>query len=422
MEHGAPEGFGICTAGGVSHGAVGSPLPISPSADLPEKSLAGASELNSGGEETPRKSPKRLERGDGLAIRLLEVAAVQTFSAVKFAVGAVFGVFLHAAAVRDDQRQHLGGPSLPEAPSRHRDGTHRKHRLSECEGELTVQSYAPITKCARAGSGAPDLETDPLEIGEGYPKGASELALQESPCGSISSSISSISALGLPATPDKLTVVLDLDDTLICSFRKTSAPNRVTHATGSARPMVVHEIKFGRGQTIEAPIDGEILVAERPGLKRFLLSLKEFANVVLFTAGLKSYAAPVVRCIDPEGELFETVLYRDATVDVGPHKNVKDLRVLGTDLRRTVLLDNSPFSFLPQPANGVPVLPFSGNPVDQHLQRVLLPLLKHLEGLDDVRLDLRKRYCVEKWLLRNGCQLPQGSDLPEEEEIRLPAQ
>ena len=44
--------------------------------------------------------------------------------------------------------------------------------------------------------------------------------------------------------------------------------------------------------------------------------------------------------------------------------HVKDLSRLGRDLRRTVIIDNNPFSFLLQPENGVPCVPFFGHQAD----------------------------------------------------------
>jgi RNA polymerase II subunit A small phosphatase-like protein len=39
---------------------------------------------------------------------------------------------------------------------------------------------------------------------------------------------------------------------------------------------------------------------------------------------------------------------------------VKDLSALGRDLKKTVLVDNNPFSFILQPVNGIPCVPFTG--------------------------------------------------------------
>jgi NLI interacting factor-like phosphatase len=52
------------------------------------------------------------------------------------------------------------------------------------------------------------------------------------------------------------------------------------------------------------------------------------------------------------------------------HVYMQDLSRLGCDLARTVLVDDSPFSFLMQPSNGLPIRPFTGRPSDNDLLTV----------------------------------------------------
>lgn len=48
--------------------------------------------------------------------------------------------------------------------------------------------------------------------------------------------------------------------------------------------------------------------------------------------------------------------------------HVKDLSCISKDLCRIVIVDNNPFSFLLQPLNGVPCIPFSaGQPYDDQV-------------------------------------------------------
>lgn len=50
---------------------------------------------------------------------------------------------------------------------------------------------------------------------------------------------------------------------------------------------------------------------------------------------------------------------------------MKDLTCLSKDLCRVVLVDNNPFSFLLQPQNGIPCIPFStGQPRDDQVVNV----------------------------------------------------
>lgn len=117
------------------------------------------------------------------------------------------------------------------------------------------------------------------------------------------------------------------------------------------------------------------------------------------------YAAPIVKRIDPTGTIFNAVLFRGATVNLAGQENVKDLAAVGSSIERTVLLDNNPFSFVAQPCNGIPVVPFAGDPHDRNLMSKLLPVLKELAEEPDVRPVLRSRYNVEEWLIQRGYQV-----------------
>ena len=51
---------------------------------------------------------------------------------------------------------------------------------------------------------------------------------------------------------------------------------------------------------------------------------------------------------------------------------MKDLSCLTDDFGRVVLVDNNPFSFLLQPLNGIPCIPFSaGQPHDEQVRSFL---------------------------------------------------
>ncbi len=82
----------------------------------------------------------------------------------------------------------------------------------------------------------------------------------------------------------------------------------------------------------------------------------------------------MVKNIDPSRELFSFVVDRrycsrisgslgEGASDSPP---IKDLRVLDKfDPSKTVLVDNSCLSYLIQPENGVPIIPFIDNAEDE---------------------------------------------------------
>ncbi|CAI8597344.1 unnamed protein product [Vicia faba] len=205
----------------------------------------------------------------------------------------------------------------------------------------------------------------------------------------------------------KLTVVLDLDETLICSYETSRLPDTLkTKATQAGLNWFELECVCANEEVDGKPKINYVTVFERPGLKEFLRQLSEFAELVLFTAGLEGYAKPLVDIIDTEN-LFSLRLYRPSTVNTKNREHVKDLTCISKDLSHIVIVDNNPFSFLLQPNNGIPCVPFSaGQPDDTQLIDVILPLLKHLSDQKDVRDVLHDAFGMPEWFQQHGFPVP----------------
>ncbi|KAJ4720071.1 CTD small phosphatase-like protein [Melia azedarach] len=201
----------------------------------------------------------------------------------------------------------------------------------------------------------------------------------------------------------KLTVVLDLDETLVCAYETSSLPASLRNqATEAGLKWFELECLSSDKECEGKPKINYVTVFERPGLHEFLKKISEFADLILFTAGLEGYARPLVDRIDAEN-LFSLRLYRPSTISTEYREHVKDLSCLSKDLCRTVIVDNNPFSFLLQPLNGIPCIPFSaGQPHDNQLVNVLLPLLKHLSLQKDVRPVLYERFHMPEWFQKQG--------------------
>ncbi|XP_068600807.1 carboxy-terminal domain RNA polymerase II polypeptide A small phosphatase 2 isoform X2 [Brachionichthys hirsutus] len=166
----------------------------------------------------------------------------------------------------------------------------------------------------------------------------------------------------------KICVVIDLDETLVhSSFKPIS----------NADFIVPVEIE---GTT------HQVYVLKRPFVDEFLQRMGELFECVLFTASLSKYADPVTDLLDQCG-VFRTRLFRESCVF---HQGcyVKDLSLLGRDLHKTLILDNSPASYIFHPDNAVPVASWFDDVDDAELLN-LLPVFEELSRADDVytRLD-----------------------------------
>ncbi|KAL5997752.1 hypothetical protein ACLOJK_008682 [Asimina triloba] len=168
------------------------------------------------------------------------------------------------------------------------------------------------------------------------------------------------------AFPEKKTVFLDLDETLV-------------HSKSDPPP---EKYDF----VVRPTIDGEVLnfyVLKRPGVDELLEEISKSFEIVVFTAGLREYAAPVLDRIDPKGVISHR-LYRDSCKEMEGGRFVKDLSEMGRDLKRVVIVDDNPNAYVFQPRNAVRVSPFIDDLGDQELQRVM-KFLEVADCFDDIR-------------------------------------
>lgn len=180
--------------------------------------------------------------------------------------------------------------------------------------------------------------------------------------------------LPLPLQIDvgKKCLVLDLDETLVhSSFHIPEAHDLVV-------PLALPE---GGIQNI--------YVAKRPGVDQFLARVCERFEVVIFTASLSRYADPVIdfltaglRQYTEKGEIRHR-LYRESCLFL-QGLYVKDLSRLGRDLSQTVIVDNSPASFLLQPDHGIPIKSWFDDIYDRELD-FLADSLSLLDNAPDVQ-------------------------------------
>ena len=145
-------------------------------------------------------------------------------------------------------------------------------------------------------------------------------------CGSLSEipSAGGCCLLVPPSRSYNLTVVLDLDETLVYARR------------------------------------GPLWV--RPGVPPFLRALNAMGcEVVCWTASNRSYAGGILSRLDPLGELVSQCIYSHPRWTVRKHgPQVKNLSLIGRDLRTTIIVDNLPDSVAGNETNAIVVENYEG--------------------------------------------------------------
>ena len=158
---------------------------------------------------------------------------------------------------------------------------------------------------------------------------------------------------------DKATLVLDLDETLI--------PCNISSDTNIGKVMI------------------------RPYMEDFLHRIKRFYNLILFTAGTKDYAEPIIKVLEEKEKMFSCKLYRDSTKMLNG-ETVKDLSILNIDMKKIIIVDNIESNYQLQKDNGILIKSFYGeDECDTSLYELMNILIQFsFEEENDLRLLIRK--------------------------------
>lgn len=106
----------------------------------------------------------------------------------------------------------------------------------------------------------------------------------------------------------------------------------------------------------------------RPYCREFLDNMKDHFEIIVFTAGLQDYADVVLDNLEVNNCITHR-LYRQHMRQYNG-KGVKDLRVLGRDLSKIILVDNLAKNFELQKENGYLIEDFVDSSEDTELEKL----------------------------------------------------
>ena len=175
---------------------------------------------------------------------------------------------------------------------------------------------------------------------------------------------------------ERKTVIFDLDETLV---------HCVTDNIEKADKIIT--VTLNTNEKIQAGVN------IRPYVNECLETLAQHYELIVFTASHPYYANTVIDLLDPNKTIFSGRFFRNSCIRTDINLFIKDLRVLNCDLKSTVIVDNSIFSFAFQLDNGIPIVPFYDDKEDCIMPKIRDYLIS-LKDMEDVRITNKKTFSL----------------------------
>ena len=172
----------------------------------------------------------------------------------------------------------------------------------------------------------------------------------------------------------KYSLVLDLDETLICIKRDNNN----------------NKIKLNQSNNF-------MTLILRPGLLDFLHKMKKLYELILFSLGTNEYISPIIKNIEKKEKFFEHILYREHVTYDDNGNFFKNLNLLNRDIKHILIVDDNAKNFKYHKSNGICIKPFYGDlNNDKNTLKILGNILFKIRYDADVTGDIRISLDKEK--------------------------
>ena len=133
----------------------------------------------------------------------------------------------------------------------------------------------------------------------------------------------------------------------------------------------------------------------RPGLIDFLRKMKNYFELILFSSGIYEYVNPIINMIEKDEKFFEYILYRKHIEYDENGEIIKNLDILGRNLKNIIIVDDVFKYFKLHKDNGICIKPFKGDRLNDGdalkcLGEVLIKIVDDAENTGDIRISLSK--------------------------------
>lgn len=224
-----------------------------------------------------------------------------------------------------------------------------------------------------------------------------------SPRRSLCSSMNSLSEGFLPVKSSETpiyTLVLDLDETLI-HFTDDVERNELL----DQKHML--QYKIARKQIYKVTDNGtDQYFHIRPYATKLLFELSKYFEIVIFTAGIKEYADAILDELDCSKYISHR-LYRHHTM-MDEDVYIKDLGLIGRDITKTLIVDNTKDNFMYHNRNGIPIHSWYEDQKDSTLNDLTKILASIAEaGPNDIRRALEPWRPVIEEYIQYGKSVPE---------------
>ena len=136
----------------------------------------------------------------------------------------------------------------------------------------------------------------------------------------------------------------------------------------------------------------------RPFCNKFLSELANYFEIVIFTAAMQDYADWIVDGIDHRRTIKHRLYRQHCKKETPPQtegeieqgfQSVKDLRLIGRDIKKTIIIDNLKENFWSTcPNNGIEIKDWYGDDLEDTELEKLIPFLAGM--VKNEELDVRK--------------------------------